>query len=993
VYFCPNPILMMRIRLFAFLLFCCWGYRLDAQALALPKNFPYQAGYWEEAVLSTMTLEEKIGQLFMVAAYSTAGANTTQVEELIRQYKIGGIIFMQGTPQRQVELLNRYQNLSSIPLLIGADYEWGLSMRLDSTLVFPKNMTLGSVNNNDLMYRYGLELAKQCRSVGVNVNFAPDVDVNNNKFNPVIGFRSFGDDKYAVSNKGILVSQGMQDGGIFACAKHFPGHGDTDVDSHHDLPRLRFNRKRLDSLELYPFSRLADNGVHSAMVAHLYVPALDDEKNVPATLSKKAIQKTLRDSLGFKGLIFTDALNMGGVTRFFPPGEIEVRALEAGNDILLFSENVGLAIESIKKAIQKGRLSEKEIDQRVLKILTAKGWLCVDRQTELKPRAVKAQIFSEEAISLQEQLYRDALTLVKNDGMLLPLKQLEYKSIACIQVGRTKQTSFYEALEKYASVDLYSISKDAASTEIEALIEALKVKGYNTVIVGLFDLSRFAAKRYGYTPTMTDLVNQLGRVPQWQTTLVVFGSPYLIGNFGSEQACLLAHEEETACQTGAAEVIFGAYPPKGVLPVRLPGKFSERPAYVFEGDVLGFGKPDQVELDAQALSRIDTIADYYIKEKAMPGCAVLVAKGNCIVYAKGFGHLEYGSLQKVNPYETVYDLASVTKVLATTMGVMKLYDQGRLDVQAPIGRYLPELNPNLGSLKVYQLMQHVSGLPAFIPFHEKTLKKFKHDPTVFATQKSDSFPIAMAQNLYLTHKYPAVIWQQITQLKPHDFPKPVYSDINMIIIGKIIERISGVGLDSFLVQSFYKPMGLNHTAFRPENKDWTIAPSEDDRKFRHARLQGYVNDETSALLGGVAGHAGLFSNVYDIAKILFMLKNGGRYGGNVYLSPSTIEAFTKRYNAVSRRGLGWDKPETAPGLPNPTPERASLQTFGHIGFTGTGAWVDPDRDFIYIVLANRTFPDRDNNLFTRAGVRVKMMDAVYQSLEKYQEKRFVPVNP
>ena len=965
------------------------GMQVQAQALPLPRVFPYQAGYWEEAMLSTLTLEEKIGQLFMVAAYSTPGANTARIEELITKYKIGGLIFMQGTPERQNELLLRYQSLSPLPLLIGADYEWGLSMRLDSTLMLPKNMTLGSVNDNDLLYRFGQELARECRSVGVHVNFAPTVDVNNNKNNPVIGFRSFGDDKYAVSNKGILVSKGLQDGGVFACAKHFPGHGDTGVDSHHDLPRLRFDRKRLDSLEIYPFSRLADNGVHSIMVAHLFVPALDSAKNTPATLSKKIVQKTLRDSLGFRGLIFTDALNMGGVTRFFPAGEIEVRALEAGNDVLLFPENIPLAIESIKKAIQKGRLSEKEIDQKVLRILTAKGWLCVDRPMEIKPKEVKKVIFSEEAVSLQEQLYRDAITLIKNDGMLLPLRGLERKKIACIQMGRISPSPFYQGLEKYASVDLFPLSKEASMAEMENLVNNLKGK-YTTVIVGMFDLSKYASKRYGLTQSMVELMNQLARVSELQTTLVLFGNPYLLAHFGTEQATLLAHEEEPAAQTAAAEVIFGAYPPKGVSPVRLPGKFWEKPMYAYDADLLGFGRPDQVQLDAQALSRIDTIADYYIKQKAMPGCAVLVARGNRIVYTKGFGHPEYNGSEKVNPYKTVYDLASVTKVMATTLAVMKLYDQGRLDVNATISRYLPEVQAPLGNLKLHQLLQHVSGLPPYIPFHEKTVKKFKHDPTVFASSKSDSFPIAIAPNLYLSHKYPAHVWEQIIHLKPHERPKPVYSDINMIIMAKVVERIAGLSMDSFLIHSFYRPMGLNHTSFNPCDKGWTIAPSEDDRKFRFSRLQGYVNDETCALLGGVSGHAGLFSNVYDLAKLLFMLKNGGRYGGTQYLSPSTINAFTQKYSNVSRRGLGWDKPETNPSLPNPTPERASLKTFGHIGFTGTAAWVDPENDFIYIVLANRTFPDRDNTLYTRAGVRVKMMDAIYESLQKYQEKRFVP---
>lgn len=975
---------------------------VTAQNKALPTVFPYESGYWEESILSLMTLDEKIAQLFMVAVYSSpnnvGAVNISKVEKLIQKYKIGGVIFMQGNPRSQTIVAKKLQEISPVPLLITGDYEWGLNMRLDSSLIFPSNITLGAVNNNELIHKLGMEMANHCRAVGVHVNFAPVVDVNNNKNNPVIGFRSFGDDKFVVAQRGMALSKGLQDGGVMACAKHFPGHGDTDIDSHADMPGLKFSRKRLDSLEIYPFSRLIDNGVHSVMVAHLYVPGIDPTKNTPATLSNKIVTQTLRDSLGFKGIIFTDALNMGGVTKYFPPGEIEVKALEAGNDILLFNDNVPLGIEAIKKAIKSGRLSESDIDKKVKKILTAKLWLSVDRPVNEDPALTPKIIFSDEAISLQEQLYREAITLVKNSDDMLPMKNWSNKKMVCIQIGKILPTVWAQTLQKYGNIDVLSVSKEISPVEADQLISNLSNK-YTTVFIGIFDMSKHSFKKFGLTSNTIDFIKKLSNT-KLETNLTIFGSPYTVENFEKETSIILAYEEDKASQTAAAEVIFGAYPPLGTLPIKLSPKFQEKPRYIFQKDCLSFVKPETAGVSSESLKRVDEIVDYYIKEKALPGCVVLAAKGNQIFLSKGYGKLDYSGSTSIDPFKTVYDLASVTKVMATTLGTMKLYEEKKLDLNQNISYYLPEATGKVGNIKIIQLLQHMSGLPAFIPFYEKTIKRKKHDPNVYSNIKTDTFSIPLGPNLFLNNNYPGHIWNEILNLKPKEDPKYVYSDINMVILGKIIERLTRTGLDTFLTEIFYKPMNLTHTLFKPfekvnsstnsTNPFFVIPPTEEDKHFRMGKVEGFVNDECSAMLGGVAGHAGLFSNAFDLAKILFMLKNGGKYGGFQYLKNETIEYFTQKSIPTSRRGLGWDKPETNPEYHNILPDNASERTYGHLGFTGTCVWVDPEKDMIYIFLSNRTYPDRDNQLFSRARVRGKIMEALYKAIDDYEVKNYFP---
>jgi len=431
---------------------------------------------WVDSVFDSMSEEERLGQLFMVAAYSNRDEkHSEELEKLIREYNIGGLIFFQGGPVRQAILTNRYQAKAKVPLLIAIDGEWGLKMRLDSTMAFPKQMTLGAVQDDAYIYAMGKEVARQCKRLGIHVNFAPVIDVNSNPANPVIGVRSFGEDKFKVAEKGIAYMKGMQDNGVIACAKHFPGHGDTETDSHLTLPVITHTKERLNDVELYPFRELIKDSVFSIMVAHMHVPAYDSTTNMATTLSKSVVTDLLKNELQFKGLIFTDALNMKGVSSFFKPGEVDVLALLAGNDVLLYAEDVPTAIRKIHKAIKENKITWAEVDERVKKILTAKFWAGLDSLKPIELHNLYEDLNSSEAKALRQDIYEKALTIVRNDDNLIPIRILDTTTFASITIGVPSQGSnFQHTLDLYAPFTHFTLHKNAGEAETSELEEKLR---------------------------------------------------------------------------------------------------------------------------------------------------------------------------------------------------------------------------------------------------------------------------------------------------------------------------------------------------------------------------------------------------------------------------------------------------------------------------------------------------------------------------------------
>jgi beta-glucosidase-like glycosyl hydrolase/CubicO group peptidase (beta-lactamase class C family) len=941
-----------------------------------------KANLWVDSVMNTLQPDERIAQLFTVAAFSNKDSlHVKEIAKLVRDYKIGGLCFFQGGPVRQANLTNYYQSLAKTPLLISIDGEWGLSMRLDSTVRYPKQMALGAINDNQLIYDFGKETARQCQRMGIHLNFAPVVDVNNNPRNPVINDRSFGEDKYRVAAKSIEYMRGLQDNGLIATAKHFPGHGNTDKDSHLTLPKLNRSKEDLDSLELYPFKELIDRGLSSIMVAHLFVPAYDSSKNSAASISKPIVTDLLKNKLNFKGLIITDALNMKGVSANFPPGVVDVKALLAGNDMCLYSENVPVAISEIKKAMLAGEITQAELDEKARKVLFAKFQVGLANYQPIVIEGLIADLNSNEAKLMSRKLYENALTLLENKNNIIPLKNLASTNIAAISIGAEINNDFLTTCELYAPTAKFSLKKDASLNDFDFLNKNLE--NYNTVIVGLHDMSRNESKNFSLSKQTIDFLNNLSA--HKNVVLVVFGNAYSLRNFENHAPIVLAYEENAYTRTSAAQLIFGGIPAKGTMPVTASNKFQLGDGFIINESIrLKYTQPEEVYMNALVLNKIDDLVAEAIAAKAIPGCQVLVAKNGKVVYQKSFGYSTYGSSHLVVNTD-LYDLASMTKILSTNLGMMKLVEENKVSLNGHLHNYLPRIkSSNKKNIIIADLLTHRAGLSPFIPFYKDIQTVKGLETAVLSTDSSAVFTIPVANHLFLNANYIATMQQRILKSEIKNPGKYVYSDLSFYFLKEVLEAQSKTPIDEFVNNTFYKKLGLNYLGYLPYRKFpmANIMPTENDLSFRKQVVQGYVHDQTAAMFGGVAGHAGLFGNANDVAIIMQMLLNKGSYGGEVYFKPETVNLFTAKYHADSRRGLGFDKPEIEQGKTSPTALAVSPQTYGHTGFTGTCTWVDPAYDLVYVFLSNRVYPSTENKKMLEMNLRTEIQGVIYNSFSE-----------
>ncbi|MBL4654200.1 MAG: serine hydrolase, partial [Bacteroidia bacterium] len=753
---------------------------------------------WVDSVFSILTIDEKIGQILMVAAYSNKGeSHVKEVSLLIEKYHLGGLIFFQGGPLRQAKQTNIYQSLSEIPLLIAMDAEWGLSMRLDSTLMFPYQMTLGSMQDDQMIYKMGKEIARQCKRLGVHVNFAPVIDINNNPNNPVIGYRAFGENKYNVTQKGIAYIKGLQDGGVIAVGKHFPGHGDTDTDSHHTLPVIKHSKRRLKEVELYPFKNAIENGVGGIMVAHLNIPSLDRSDNKPATLSYSIVNNLLKEKMDFKGLIFTDALNMKGVTSNYRSGEIEVKALIAGNDVLLFPENVAKAVKSIKKALKDGIISNPDIDNRVKKILTAKFGVGLPENKLVELDNLFNDLNTIEAELLKQQLHEQSLVLLNNND-LLPLKMLDTLSISTLAVGEDSINDLQKVISKYVPCNHYQISKSPGPKQVQELLH--KLEKSDLVIISLHDLSKYASKGFGVTPETKSLINVL--MDKTNIIVAIFGSPYSLKFFDNSYPILVAHQDNSIAQKATAEVIFGAIPVSGKLPVSASKEFPEGVGDVIESTIrLKYTSPSELGISQSYLLKIDSIANYAIEEKATPGCQILIAKDGKVFYQKSFGYHTYDKVKPVKNTD-LYDLASITKIASTVPTLMQLYDLGLLDVDKPLSNYLPDLDgTNKRKMEIRHILTHQAGLKAWIPFWTSTVSDGNY-LDMYSSVKNKEFLLRVADSLYIKEAYGNTIMEEIIDSKVKRWRKEyLYSDLGFYMFKKISEDMIRSPIEEYVSET------------------------------------------------------------------------------------------------------------------------------------------------------------------------------------------------
>jgi beta-N-acetylhexosaminidase len=951
---------------------------------AVPKEHIYLrlAERYADSAISHFSLDEKIGQLFMIEAYSNRSEDHYHtIEKLIKQYHIGGIIFFKGNPTKQAVLTNRFQDASRIPLFIAMDAEWGLSMRLDSTISFPKQMTLGAMDKNydTLIYQMGREVARQCRRIGVNISFSPVLDINNNPSNPVIHMRAFGEDKYKVARKSIAYMKGLQDGKVLAVAKHFPGHGDTDKDSHFELPVIRHNKKRLDDLELYPYREIIKNGAAAIMIAHLHIPELDSRKNRPSTLSKNIVSDILKKELNFKGLIFTDALNMEGISKYWKTGDIEVEALQAGNDILLFSKSIPTAFEAIKSAVLKGKIPLSDIEEKIRKILIIKYLLRIDKKVNTEN--IVKYLNSRDALRLKQNIISKCLSYVGNNQKLLPLQQLHLKKIASLSIGEKENNTFQEHLKLYGNVDCFRLTENP---NIDQFIKiAQKLDAYDLVILSLHHLHPFKVVSFGLNPYLVRMINDLKNKDK--ILMVVFGSPYAIKKFPSFSHFLIAYEDGEDYQKLCAEAIYGGISIQGKLPVSIPGSFVAGSGTETEARRLRYCLPEDLGISSEKLSTIDRVVSEAIQAGAMPGCQILIAKNRSVFFHRSYGYHTYDSLVPVDNND-IYDLASISKVASTLLPLMRFYNINRISIYDSIGKYIPDtFHTGIGQVLIREILLHESGLKAWIPFYTQTLDKEKLvQESLYRKEACDGFRTQIAKNLYILDSYPDSMYAGIMSSKLRDRGKYVYSDLGFIILKRIIDSFINNDLDTYLKRNFYGALGMDKSGFNPYQ--WypveKIVPSEEDNYFRHERVQGYVHDMAAAMFGGISGHAGLFSNANDLAKLFQMFLDNGIYGGERYFSTMDIKEFTSRQSIFSRRGLGFDKAEVQKFRYSPVSRSASEATYGHTGFTGTCVWVDPEYELMYIFLSNRTYPSMKNRKLIEMGVRTKIQDIIYQAIQE-----------
>ncbi|MFL5763404.1 MAG: glycoside hydrolase family 3 N-terminal domain-containing protein [Bacteroidia bacterium] len=940
---------------------------------------------WADSVFKSLTPDERISQLFMVAAYSNKDkAHVKEIKELVDKYKIGGLIFFQGGPVRQAVLANCYQSCSKVPLFMAMDAEWGLAMRLDSTTKFPRQMTLGAIRNDSLIYEMGVEIARQCKRLGMQINFAPVVDINNNPLNPVIGNRSFGEDKYNVTKKALMYMKGMQDNRVLANAKHFPGHGDTDSDSHKTLPTIKSSRARLDTLELYPFKELISQGLGSMMVAHLSIPALDTTANQASTLTKSIVTGLLKDTLAFKGLVFTDALNMKGVSKFYKPGEVDVKALVAGNDVLLFAEDVPTAITEIKKAIERGDISQEEIDKRCMKILLAKQWAGLDHYSKVKLKNLYEDLNTPRAETINRKLTAASLTVLQNKNNIIPLQQLDSAKIASVSLGYKDLSIFQRTLSNYAAIKHFGVDKDAKQPEFDTLLAQLK--GYDPVIVHINNTNNKPDKDFGLTPAVASMLNALIR--EHKVIVNVAANPYIIAKLDSLQyaeAVVMSYENNDYSESYSAQLIFGGIAATGKLPVTASDLYKIGTGIETQKVRFSYDIPEILGVDSKALNRIDSIAMKGIKEKVYPGCQILVAKNGVVIYQKSFGYHTYENKIKVKN-DDLYDIASITKIAASTASVMKLVDEGKINMDEHLCAYLPWLEgSNKQNIVLREMMTHQAGLKDWIPFWMKTVNKDgSYKEGIYNKTPNDFYTKRVANDLYINKDYEDTIYKAIINSPVKDPGKYVYSDLGYYFLKKIIEDKTQSALNVYVNKTFYAPLGLQTMGYKPLARfDLNrIVPTEFDAKFRKQQVHGDVHDQGAAMLGGVGGHAGLFSDANDLAVMMQMYMNYGTYGGKRYIDSATLAEFTRcQYCVENRRGIGFDKPEMNPDKDSPVCKAVSYLSFGHTGFTGTLAWADPSNQLVYIFLSNRVYPDADDNKLAKSGIRGKIQETIYEAVK------------
>lgn len=954
-----------------------WGSLSFAQAIddpLLAKDCKAQQK-WVDSIYAQMDTDEKIGQLFMVMAFSEKGeTHFEQIKNQVKEYHLGGIIFSLGGPVEQTHWLNKFQQSSKTPLLIGMDAEWGVAMRLDSVQAFPWNMTLGAIQDNKLVEAVGHRIGEQAKRLGVHINFAPDVDINTNPKNPIIGNRSFGEEKENVTQKGLAFMKGMHQAGVLSSAKHFPGHGDTAKDSHLDLPVIRFDKERLLSTEIYPFDQLMKTGVSSVMVGHLNVPALAE--GIPSSLSKKIIEEILIKRNNYKGLIITDALNMGAASEVSKINSIDVAAFLAGNDILLIPNDLKKAVKKMKRAFKQGQFTEERLAHSVKKILKAKYKVGLADFTPIPTKGIFEDINTARDDYLIHKSMEEAITLVKNDAVL-PLKEKEI--VGFLSLGDASGEHFYQSLKEERILQRLTFTGD-----IPTVVNA--AKNLSTIVVGFHRSNANPWKASDFSPKERVLLNALNE--QHKVVLATFVKPYALSkleDLPSFEGVIVGYQNNKAAQKQVAQLLLGKKEAKGKLPVSIHPEFPAGHGMITTSapQALKIASPFEVGIDANKLLALDALAQTTLDSLLAPGFQILAARNGQIFYHKSFGYYTFDQKQAVQLTD-VYDVASLTKVLATLPLLMQEVDQDKMAFESKLGELSTQFKgTNKADLTLQEVLSHQAGITPWIPFYKETLRErnVKRLRKYYRSNSSKRFPIEVAKGIY---GRASLAQDQLDVLIKSDLIEKGYhySDLPFIFMQHILEERYNQGLDQLAEENIFAPLGLKSTVFNahkslPQSR---IVPSEVDDYFRQQELKGYVHDMTAAVQGGISGHAGLFSNALEVATIMQMYLQKGSYAGKRFFDSAIFDAFNHCYycDQDNRRGVGLDKPQLWGG--GMAFNGISAKSFGHAGFTGTYAWVDPETQIVFVFLSNRTYPSAKNRKLIDQSIRPRMLKLVHDAI-------------
>lgn len=925
---------------------------------------------WAETQLTQMTLEEKIGQFFMIAAYSGKGeAHLKEIETSIQQNKLGGIIWFQGTKENYLSAAQRLQKSSKIPLLYSMDAEWGASMRLTGETRFPYAYSLGAADDPKLTKRVGEMMAQECRELGIHINFGPVADVNSNPKNPVIGFRSFGENPEKVGNHVASIVKGLEENGVMSSLKHFPGHGDTDVDSHLDLPIVSRSIEEIDAIDLLPFREGIRNGASSIMVGHLSVPAMDPS-GTPSSLSKIIIKEYLQQKMGFKGLVISDALNMKAVANRYGKSEVAVKAFQAGCDILLCPEDVKEAIAAIKAKVNSGEISIEEINARCLKVLQAK------QKFVIAPATFKKYTIGEQDWARNET-FEKSTALLKNENNSLPLTKMDGKQLHII-IGE-KGNEFSETLNNFGPFEEQILSfENVANGKL-----ASKLEGYERIIVTVHATTVTTKENFGITSKLQAVLNSLPKSSN--NTLVIFGNPLVLTNnydLSSIHSLIVGYENNAHVQNRVAQQIVGAIPFQGKLAFTITSEYKRTIGLTTETNGrLKFSQPEELGIDSKKLEQIDAIVNDAIAQNVFPGCQIVAAVKGKIFFRKSYGTHAYNDVPVVN--SDLYDIASITKIAGSTVSIMKLQSEGKFSLDKQLKEYIPEVTKEsaYGDLVLRDMLAHRAGLKAWIPFYTKTLTNGNLNPAIYSTTLKAGFTLKVEEGIYMRDDYADSVYAQIIGT-PIGAKKYLYSDVGYYFVKKIIEKQSGQSLDEYVQSMIYKPMGLTQITYNPAEKfDLnSIIETENDKIFRKKLIHGYVHDQGAAMMGGVAGHAGIFSTATDLAALFQMFMNNGSYGGVQYIQPEVVKEYTKVQFVGNRRGAGFDKPQLD-GTGGTCTKVASLTSYGHSGFTGTLAWADPESGINFVFLSNRVHPDAENWKIVKMNTRTEIQRIIYEAVK------------